>query len=59
VSGYSVCQRCYRQEREQWLALRDGDTLHMLPTPALVASIRYLADRLLELTDEEEAPDAR
>lgn len=43
-----------RDEREQWTALRDADTLHMLPSAALQASIRHLADRLLELTE----PDA-
>jgi hypothetical protein len=38
-------------EREEWAALRDADTLHMLPPEALVASIRHLAGRLMDLTE--------
>lgn len=34
-------------EREEVMALRDADTLHMLPPEALIASIKYLAERLL------------
>lgn len=38
------------QEREEWQALLDVDTLHMLPVEAHIASVRHLAGRLLELT---------
>ncbi|MCA1572476.1 MAG: hypothetical protein LC798_19685 [Chloroflexi bacterium] len=37
-----------RSELEQVAALRDADTLHMLPSEALIASIKYLAEKLLE-----------
>lgn len=39
------------QEREEWQALLDADTLHMLPVEAHIASVRHLAGRLLELTE--------
>ena len=35
------------EEREQWQALVDADTLHMLPKEALITSVRDLAARLL------------
>ena len=38
-----------RNERAEWEALAEGSTLHMLPTEALVASIKHLATRLLAL----------
>lgn len=38
-------------EREQWRALTTEPRLDMLPTEALVASIHYLAERLLEMTE--------
>lgn len=37
-------------EREEWKALAEADTLHMLPTEALIASLKDLATRLLEVT---------
>jgi hypothetical protein len=37
------------QELEEIQALRDTDTLHMLPPEALIASIKYLAEKVLEL----------
>jgi hypothetical protein len=40
-------------EREEWAALAASDTLHLLPTEALIASIRQLAGRLLDLTEEQ------
>ena len=36
--------------RAQWAALVEAETLTMLPKEALVASIKDLAARLLELT---------
>lgn len=39
-------------EREEWKALEEADTLHMLPTEALSASVKHLAARLLALTTE-------
>ena len=41
----------YQREREQWKALLI-EPLDMLPPEALIASIRYLAGQLLELTSE-------
>lgn len=38
-------------EREQWRALTIEPRLDMLPTEALIASIRHLAQRLLDLTE--------
>lgn len=38
------------EEREEWKALVEADTLHMLPKEALVASVQHLALRLLEVT---------
>lgn len=38
------------QEREEWKALAEANTLHLLPIQALIASIKDLATRLLELT---------
>jgi hypothetical protein len=38
-------------EREEWQALVDADTLHMLPPQALIASVKHLAARLLEISD--------
>jgi hypothetical protein len=38
-----------QQELEEIRALRDADTLHMLPPEALIASIKYLAEKVLEL----------
>ena len=40
-----------RNEREEWAALATEERLDMLPTEALVASIHYLAQRLLDLTE--------
>jgi hypothetical protein len=37
------------QEREEWRALVAADTLALLPDEALIASIKSLAERLLEL----------
>lgn len=37
-------------EQEEWRALAEADTLHMLPAEALIASIKDLATRLLEVT---------
>lgn len=37
--------------REEWKALAEADTLHMLPVEALTASIRQLARQLLEYTE--------
>lgn len=42
------------QLREEWEALRDAETLDMLPTKALVATIRDLASKLLVLTQGED-----
>lgn len=36
-------------EREEWQALVDADTLHMLPAEAHIASVKHLAQRLLDL----------
>lgn len=38
------------QERAEWQALVDADTLHMIPPEAHIASVKHLAGRLLELT---------
>lgn len=38
------------REREEWQALFDADTLHMLPSVALIASVKELAQRLLMFT---------
>jgi hypothetical protein len=38
------------EEREQWKALAEADGLTMLPKEALVASIKDLAGRLLDIT---------
>lgn len=38
------------KEREEWQALVDADTLHMIPPEAHIASVKHLAGRLLELT---------
>lgn len=37
-------------EREQWAALTTVTTLPMMPQEALIASVRHLARRLLDLT---------
>lgn len=42
------------QELEEVRALRDADTLHMLPPEALIASIKYLAEKVLELHNDGE-----
>lgn len=39
-------------EREEWRALANADTLHLLPTTALIASIKHLAERLLTIEAE-------
>ncbi len=39
-------------EREEIQALVDADRPHLLPKDALIASIKHLAGRLLELDDE-------
>jgi hypothetical protein len=39
------------QLRKEAEALRDADTLHMLPKEALIASIKALAEEVLDLTD--------
>lgn len=41
----------HADERAEWQALVDADTLHMLPVEAHIASVKHLAGRLLELTD--------
>lgn len=41
--------------RAQWTALAEADTLHMLPTEALVASIKDLASELLNRTETKES----
>lgn len=46
-----MAERTIEQEREEWRALAEADTLHMLPTGALIASIKHLAERLLEVTE--------
>lgn len=38
------------REREEWQALLDADTLHLLPPAALIASVKELAQRLLMFT---------
>lgn len=43
-------------EREEWQALVAAQQLDMLPKEALIASVRSLAGRLLEVT-QEEAPE--
>lgn len=37
-------------ERDEWAALVAADTLNQMPVEALIASIKHLAHRLLELT---------
>jgi|HubBroStandDraft_6_1064221.scaffolds.fasta_scaffold1032694_2 hypothetical protein len=37
-------------ERDEWSALVAADTLNQLPPEALIASVKHLAHRLLELT---------
>jgi hypothetical protein len=37
-------------ERDEWAALVAADTLNQLPVEALIASVKHLAHRLLELT---------
>lgn len=39
------------QLRLEWAALVEADTLHMLPKEALIASIKNLAQELLERTE--------
>lgn len=39
-------------EREEWKALEEADTLHLLPIEAHIASVKHLAARLLDMTDE-------
>lgn len=41
--------------REQWKALAEADTLHMLPQEALISSIKGLAEELLDFTKEKAA----
>lgn len=41
-------------ETEEWAALVEADTLHMLPPEALIASVRHLAQRLLDLAQPKE-----
>jgi hypothetical protein len=54
-----------QDERAQWEAILNEPRLDMLPPEALIASIRYLAGRLLELTSPtlalvtQEAPQRR
>lgn len=43
---YGEC-RVSDDEAAEFRALRDADTLHLLPVSALVASIRYLAEKLV------------
>ena len=43
-------------ERDEWHALLEADTLMMLPKEALIASIKVLAAKLLDLTEEYEEP---
>lgn len=38
-------------EREEWKALEEADTLHLLPVEAHIASVKHLAARLLDLTE--------
>lgn len=40
-------------EREEWRALATADTLHLLPTEALIATIKHLAERLLAEGDDD------
>lgn len=40
----------FDNEREEWRALQDSTTLHMIPVEAHIASVKYLAGRLLEVT---------
>lgn len=42
-------------EREEWRALVAADTLALLPDEALIASIKALAGRLLELAEVNDA----
>ena len=42
------------RERDEWQALVTEPRLDMLPPEALIASIRHLARRLLELTGEDD-----
>ena len=44
-----------RNEREEWAALVAADTLHLLPPEALIASIKDLAQRLLDVAPTEGA----
>lgn len=37
-------------EREEWRALVEAETLHMIPPEAHIASVKHLAARLLEVT---------
>lgn len=48
-----------QQELSEIRALRDADALHMLPPEALIASIKYLAEKVLELAqdDGQEMPE--
>lgn len=41
-----------RMEREEWQALVDADTMNGIPVEAHIASVRHLAQRLLDLTVE-------
>lgn len=46
-------------ERDEWQALVDADSLHLLPDEALIASIKQLAQRCLDLTDEPQNSESR
>ncbi len=40
------------QEREEVVAVRDATTLHMLPIEAHIASVQWMAERLIDVDDE-------
>ena len=51
--GERLMSQVNADERAEWEALANADTLQMLPKEALVASIKLLAERLLQVTDGE------